>query len=87
MNSPVAKLNKSDVEICRAFKAIVKDANFDVKGEALSKLGALFRWFEELDKRIEETVKAPPAPPIIRDLSPQEIADGKADIAKKRGKK
>jgi hypothetical protein len=53
------KLTKSDADLCRAFRSIVLKGKFEVQGEALAKVGSLFRWFSDLDKRIEETLKAP----------------------------
>lgn len=58
------KLDKKDVELCRAMKAIINKGKFEIQGEALTQVGALFKWFSDLDKRIEETIK--PEPETIR---------------------
>lgn len=58
------KLDKKDVELCRAMKAIISKGKFEIQGEALTQVGALFKWFADLDKRIEETIK--PEPETIR---------------------
>lgn len=68
------KLTKSDADICRAFQNVVKQGKFEIQGEAAQKVGLLFKWFSELDKRIEETIKDPPAPPVIRQLTEGELA-------------
>jgi hypothetical protein len=68
------KLTKSDADLCRAFRSIVLKGKFEVQGEALSKVGSLFRWFSDLDKRIEETLKAQPPETIRKDLEPDKKA-------------
>lgn len=58
MLTPVVKrLEKQDVEICKAFASIIREGKFEIKGDAVQKCGALFSWFSTLDKRIEETLK------------------------------
>lgn len=68
LTNRIQKLNRSDVEICKAFKTIVSKGKFEIQGEALMKVGAIFKWFEELDKRIEETIKQPPPETIRKEL-------------------
>lgn len=50
------RLSKEDITICRAFMAIVKQGKFEIKGEALQQCGALFKWANDLEKRIELTI-------------------------------
>jgi hypothetical protein len=69
----VNKLEKKDADICRAFKAVVLKGKFEVQGEALAQVGAFFRWFSDLDKRIEETLKVPQET-IRKDLEPEKKA-------------
>lgn len=69
MLTPVIdKLNKRDVEMCRAFKGIIHKGKFEIQGEALMKVGAFFKWFEDLDKRIEETLKPTPPETIRKEV-------------------
>lgn len=68
MLSPVyTKLNKSDAELCRAFRSVINKGKFEIQGEACAKVGAMFKWFSDLDKRIEETIK-PSDAPVIKDI-------------------
>lgn len=68
----IRKLDKNDVALCKAFKSIVLEGKFEVQGKALAQVGALFRWIDDLDKRIEETIKAPPPETIRKSLEPSE---------------
>jgi hypothetical protein len=61
----VNKLNAKDVEICKMFKAVVLEGKFEIQGRALTKVGSLLQWFDELDQRIAETIKEPP-PEVVR---------------------
>lgn len=65
MTPVVHRLTKQDVEICKAFRSVVLQGKFEVQGEALAKVGALFRWFSDLDLRIDETLKPLPPPVLI----------------------
>ena len=61
--SPVyKKLTKEDADMCRAFKAIIHQGGFTMKGDVIIQCGTLFTWFQDLDKRIEETIKPLPLP-------------------------
>lgn len=59
----IERLSKRDADLCRAFRAIILKGKFEVQGEAMTQVGAMFRWFQDLDKRIEETLTPPPPPP------------------------
>jgi hypothetical protein len=77
MLSPVyTKLEKKDVEICRAFQNLIKQGKFEIKGDAITHCGSLFKWFLELDKRIEKTLEAPPPETIRKDLDGVEESSG-----------
>jgi hypothetical protein len=52
------KLEPRDVDLCRAFLSVVKQGKFEIKGDAVSQVGMLFKWFNDLDKRIEETIRS-----------------------------
>jgi hypothetical protein len=69
MNQPaIKKLEKQDIEFCRAFASIINQGKFEIKGDAVQKCGALFNWFSNLDKRIEETLKAPLPETVRKEL-------------------
>lgn len=53
----VEKLNQKDAELYRAFFQLVKKGKFDIQGEAIEKMGALFKWASTLDKKIEATLE------------------------------
>lgn len=46
-----------DLQLYRAFKAVVMKAKFEVQGEALTQVGALFTWFNSLEGKIDEATK------------------------------
>jgi len=83
----VRKLEKKDADICRAFKNVILQGKFEVQGAAQATVGSLFTWFSDLDKRIEETLKAPPGPPIIRQLSEDELTVAKEAHEKEKKEK
>lgn len=66
----VQKLTKKDAEICKLFKGIVAKGKFEIQGEALAQAGAFFQWFDSLEAKILETLKEPPAPPVMKVLEP-----------------
>lgn len=74
MSPVVMKLTKADVEICKSFRSVVLQGKFDIQGAALIQAGALFRWFSDLDKRIEKTLEEPPPAAIRKDLEPDKKA-------------
>lgn len=65
MVSPVIqKLTKEDVKVAAALKSVVLQGKFEMKGDAVALAGSLFRWLDNLDKRIEETLKPAPQPAV-----------------------
>lgn len=60
-----------DAELCKGFRSIIAKGSFEVQGEAVTRVAAFFRWFETLDKRIEETVREVPET-IRKDLGQSE---------------
>jgi len=52
----LAKLDKKDVELCKAFQLIIKQGKFEIKGDAVTQCGGLFLWFSTLDKKIESAI-------------------------------
>lgn len=71
MSPAFPKLTKQDADLCRALQAIVKKGKFEFQGEALAKAGAIFRWFQDLDKRIEASIE-PPADTIRKEVGTAE---------------
>jgi hypothetical protein len=83
----VQKLNKKDAEICKLFKAIVAKGKFEIQGEALAQAGAFFQWFNQLEAKILETIKEPPAPPAMKMLEPVKVEEVKPEAKpSKKGK-
>jgi hypothetical protein len=70
MTPAYTKLNKQDVEICRAFRNLIIQGKFEFQGSAIQQGGALFKWFADLDKRIEETLKPAPPPEESKTIEP-----------------
>jgi hypothetical protein len=64
----IEKLTKRDAEMCRAFKSIIHKGKFEVQGDALTKVGAFFKWFDDLDKRIEKTLEPEPPETIRKEV-------------------
>jgi hypothetical protein len=60
------ELERRDVELCKAFQSIIKQGKFEIKGEAVAQCGGLFKWFMELDKKLEAAILA--APPKRKEL-------------------
>ena len=50
------KIEKRDVELCRAFQEIVKQGKFEIKGDAVSQCGGIFHWFMGLDKKLSGAI-------------------------------
>lgn len=80
MSPVVTKLEKKDADICRAFRSIINQGEFKVRGDAAVQLGLMFRWFADLDKRIEETIKQAslPPPPIAPLPDPPKATEKRA---------
>lgn len=78
MTPVVQKLTAEDVKVAKAFKNIVLQGKFEIKGDAVRMAGSLFAWFDNLDLRIAETIKPEPPETIRKDLGAEEI--------KKKGK-
>ena len=53
------KIEKRDVELCKAFQSIVKQGKFEIKGDAVSQCGGIFHWFMELDKKLSAAILPP----------------------------
>ena len=87
MEPVVKRLEKRDAAMCKAFKNIVLQGKFEVQGAAQATVGSLFQWFNDLDKRIEETLKPIPGPPIIRQMSEGELTEAREAHAKEKKKK
>lgn len=48
--------DKNDLNLYKAFKAIVMKAKFETQGEALIQVGALFQWFNTLESKIHSEI-------------------------------
>lgn len=64
----VQKLTAEDVKVAKALKNLVLQGKFEIRGDAVRMAGSLFTWFDNLDARIEETIKAPPPETIRKEL-------------------
>jgi len=53
------KIEKRDVELCKAFQSLIKSGVFEIKGEAVIQCGGLFNWFMNLDKKLEASIEKP----------------------------
>jgi hypothetical protein len=58
------RLTQNDIAIAGVLKRLVHKGKFELMGDALVQSGALFQWLDNLDKRIEETLK-PVVNPVI----------------------
>lgn len=73
MQGPIIeKLTKRDADLCRALRAVVLKGKYEVQGEALTQVGALFSWLSILDKRIEKTLEAPLPETVRKELGVEE---------------
>lgn len=61
LNREITNLTEQDAGISRALLALIRQGDFDLKGESVVRAGALFSWLESLDARIMKTI-SPPAP-------------------------
>lgn len=57
-----------DLQMFRAFKAVVMKAKFEVQGEALTQVGALFSWFNSLEGKIDSATKPVEKKPTRKEL-------------------
>lgn len=55
------KFTTKDVGLARALRSIVHAGKYEIQGQALVQAGVVFHWLDMLDKKIEATVKEPPA--------------------------
>ena len=54
-----------------AFKAVLKEGSFDMKGNAIYTVAMLFQWFEGLEDRIKEDIAGPKDKPMkIKEKKP-----------------
>lgn len=49
--------SQNDLNNFKAFKSVMKQADFELKGEALIAVGQLYSWFYSLEGKIAELVK------------------------------
>ena len=59
-------IKEEDLKKYRAFKLIMNKSKFDITGESAIIVGSLFAWFNELEKRFEDSLK-PLEPKQVKD--------------------
>lgn len=52
------KFEQEDIQRFKMFKSVLQKADFDIKGEAIITVATLYKWFNELEPKIELAVKA-----------------------------
>jgi hypothetical protein len=58
------ELKREDIEKLKMFKVLVRNAKFDLKGDAMVRCGSLMMWFEGLDTKLENMLAKKGAPKI-----------------------
>ena len=58
------EIKRDDVEKLKMFKVLVKNAKFDLKGDAMIRCGSLMMWFESFDTKLEHMIAKKGAPKI-----------------------
>jgi hypothetical protein len=61
-------LNQDDIKILRSFKAIVLKGQFTFSGDAVVQAGSLFKWFNDLEVKLEDAIKKEPPKTIRKEL-------------------
>lgn len=55
---------KEDLEKYRAFKKVIEAGDFDIKGNTIITIAVLKQWFDSLEIKITEDVKAGQVKPL-----------------------
>lgn len=50
------KVTKEDLNNYKMFKSVVTKSKIEIQGSAVKTVGHLFTWFDELEKRIEDSI-------------------------------
>lgn len=50
---------KKDVEMARALKSVLSQAQFPIKGDAILKVAAIVQWLDNLPLKIEQSIVPP----------------------------
>ena len=53
----VLGFTSDDVKKAQALKRVLKQGDFNIKGDAINWVASLFNWFEGLDMKIEDSIK------------------------------
>jgi len=49
--------NEKDLKMLKAYRLIVGESELKVKGSAITTVGSIFTWIDELEKRMEQSLK------------------------------
>ena len=60
------QINSDDVKMLKAFRTVINKGDFNVKGSAISMVGSLFRWVEDFEKRMEDSLVPDKIKPKIK---------------------
>lgn len=69
------QINNDDLRMFKAFKTVIDKGKYEIQGSAAKAVGSLFVWFENLEKRMEDSLSAKP----IEAIKPKE----KKEVIKK----
>lgn len=61
------EVKKDDLEKLRMFKLMVREAKFDLKGDAIMRCASLMMWFDGFDTKLENMLAKKGAPKITEE--------------------
>ena len=70
-------MDEQDLKMYKAFKSVVKQGDFNIKGDAVNAVSSLFQWFDLLEGKIATQVNIGKGPSIqIKELKDKDKKNG-----------